>query len=139
MVCVGGCSFVRCMVYALGYKVLFIFGLGEVQTHLIDRFWKKRFCLYFTTLLKLAVLSASDLTSSTSLRPVPVGSASSLGAGSVDYALRKGPVQFVPDLVSTLTLTYSRNPKPKPQIPNLRPQTLTLTLSLALIITCGDS
>ncbi len=28
MVCVGGCSFVRCMVYALGYKVLFlIFGL----------------------------------------------------------------------------------------------------------------
>ena len=28
MVCVGGCNFVRCMVYALGYKVLFSFGLG---------------------------------------------------------------------------------------------------------------
>jgi hypothetical protein len=139
MVCVGVCSFVRCMVYALGYKVLFIFGLGEVLTHLLDRAFQKRLCLYFTSLLKLAVLSASDLTSSTSLRPVPVGSGSFLGGGSVDYALRKGPVQFVPDLVSTLTLTYSRNPKPKPQIPNPRPQTLTLTLSLSLIITCGKS
>ena len=123
----------------LGYKVLFIFGLGEVLTHLLDRAFQKRLCLYFISLLKLAVLSASDLISSTSLRPVPVGSGSFLGGGSVDYALRKGPVQFVPDLVSTLTLIYSCNPKPKHQIPNPRPQTLTLTLSLALIITCGDS
>ena len=110
-----------------------------VLTHLLDRAFQKRFCLYFTSLLKLAVLSASHLTNSTSLRPVPVGSGSSLGGGSVDHALRKDPAQFVPDLVYTLTLTYSRNPKPKPQIPNPRPQTPTLTLSLALIITCGES
>jgi hypothetical protein len=101
-----------------------------VQTHLLDRAPQKRFCLYLTSLLKLVVLSALDLTSTTSVRPVPVGSGSSLGGGSVDYALRKDPVQFVPDLVSTLTLIYSRNPtKPKHQIPNPRPQTLTLTLS----------
>ena len=142
MMCVGGCSFVRCMVHALGYKVLFIFGVGEelVLTHLLPRLDQKRSCLYFTRLLKLAVLSSSDLTSSTNLRPVvSVGSGSSLGGGSVDHALRKDPAQFVPDLVYTVTLTYSCNPKPKPQIPNPRPQTPTLTLSLALIITCGDS
>ena len=126
MMCVGGCSFVRCMVHALGYKVLFIFGVGEelVLTHLLPRLDQKRSCLYFTRLLKLAVLSSSDLTSSTNLRPVvSVGSGSPLGGGSVDYALRKNPVQFVPDLISTLTLTYSRNSKHKPQIPNPRPHT----------------
>ncbi len=110
-----------------------------VQTHLLARALQKHFCLYLALLLKLSVLSALDLTSSTSARPVPVGSGSSLGGGSVDYALRKDPVQFVPDLVSTLTLIYSCNPKPKHQIPNPRPRTLTLTLSLALVITCGDS
>ncbi len=114
MMCFEGCSFVRCMVHALGYKILLIFGLGEilVLTHLLPKLDQKRFCLYFTSTLNLVVLSASDLTSSTSLRPVPVGSGSFLGGRSVDYALRKVPVQFVPDLVSTLTLTYSRNPKP---------------------------
>ena len=139
--CVGGCSFVRCMVHALGYNVLFIFGVGEelVLTHLLPRLFQKRSCLYFTSSLKLAVLSPSDLTNSTYLRPGPVGSGSSLGGGSVGYALRKNPVQFVPDLISTLTLTYSRNSKHKPQIPNPRPQTPTLTLSIALIITCGKS
>ena len=91
-------------------------------------------------LLAVGIVAISFfVTSCTSLRPVPVGSGSFLGGGSVDYALRKDPAQFVPDLISTLTLTYSRNPKPKPQIPNPRPQTLTLTLSLALIITDGIS
>ena len=77
------------------------FGVGVqvlVEMYLLARLDQKQFCLHATSLLNLAVLFALDLTSCTSLRPVPVGSGSFLGGGSVDYALRKDPAQFISDL-----------------------------------------
>ncbi len=112
MVCVGGCSFVRCMVYALGYKVLFIFGLGAGSNAPLRQTLPEALLLVFykTTQFGIPICILSN--------KVHEFATSSIGGGSVDHALRKDPAQFAPDLVYTLTLTYSCNPKPKPQIPN---------------------